>query len=209
MGADQKQGLPCYYSILGVSSESSINEIKRAYRKLAMQWHPDRLTRTPSILGEANRKFQRIQEAYAVLSDHRKRAMYDAGLYDPEDQEDEGLSDFVQEMLNLMAQDRRQDKSYSTEELQTMLLEMARGFETSSWHRTPSILEEPRNSKRARYDANRKMDSGGSHISLSGWGVVGIGITFGKRNGHDVACLNCWTGAWGYRRSGRWNGLVS
>ncbi|KAG5236820.1 chaperone protein [Salix suchowensis] len=154
MGADEKQGLPCYYSILGVSSESSINEIKRAYRKLAMVC----LTRTPSILGEANRKFQRIQEAYAVLSDHRKRAMYDAGLYDPEDQEDEGLSDFVQEMLNLMAQDRRQDKSYSTEELQTMLLEMARG-----------------NSKRARYDANRKMDSGGSHISLSGWGVYGCG----------------------------------
>lgn len=56
-----------------------------------------------------------------------------------------------------------------------MLLEMARGFETSSWHRTPSILEEPRNSKRARYDANRKMDSGGSHISLSGWGVYGCG----------------------------------
>ena len=36
MGADQQQGLPSYYSILGVSSESSINEIKRAYRKLAM-----------------------------------------------------------------------------------------------------------------------------------------------------------------------------
>ncbi|KAF9673983.1 hypothetical protein SADUNF_Sadunf10G0080500 [Salix dunnii] len=175
MGADQKQGLPSYYSILGVSSESSINKIKRAYRKLAMQWHPDRLTRTPSILGEANRKFQQIQEAYAVLSDHRKRTMYDAGLYDPEDQEDEGLSDFVQEILNLMAQDRRQDKSYSTEELQTMLLEMAQGFETSSCYCKPSILEEPRNSKRARYDANRKMDSGSSHFSLSGWGVYGCG----------------------------------
>eukprot|EP00258_Populus_trichocarpa_P051164 XP_024467183.1 uncharacterized protein LOC7459785 isoform X2 [Populus trichocarpa] len=110
MGADQQQGLPSYYSILGVSSESSINEIKRAYRKLAMQWHPDRLTRTPSLLGEAKRKFQQIQEAYAVLSDHRKRTMYDAGLYDPEDQEDEGLSDFVQEILNLMAQDKRQER---------------------------------------------------------------------------------------------------
>ncbi|KAG6759545.1 hypothetical protein POTOM_036027 [Populus tomentosa] len=175
MGADQQQGLPSYYSILGVSSESSINEIKRAYSKLAMQWHPDRLTRTPSLLGEAKRKFQQIQEAYAVLSDHRKRTMYDAGLYDPEDQEDEGLSDFVQEILNLMAQDKRQDKSYSMEELQTMLLEMAQGFETSSWHCTPSILEEPRNSKRARCDADPMMDRGSSHFSLSGWGVYGCG----------------------------------
>ncbi|KAB5538093.1 hypothetical protein DKX38_015626 [Salix brachista] len=88
-------------------------------------------------------------------------------------------------LFNTISMNGAQDKSYSTEELQTMLLEMARGFETSSWHRTPSILEEPRNSKRAS---------------------VGIGITFGKRN---VACLNCRTGAWGYRRSGRWNGLVS
>lgn len=175
MGADQQQGLPSYYSILGVSSESSINEIKRAYRKLAMQWHPDRLTRTPSLLGEAKRKFQQIQEAYAVLSDHRKRTMYDAGLYDPEDQEDEGLSDFVQEILNLMAQDKRQDKSYSMEELQTMLSEMAQGFETSSWYCTPSILEEPRNSKRARCDADPMMDRGSSHFSLSGWGVYGCG----------------------------------
>jgi hypothetical protein len=50
-----------------------------------------------------------------------------------------------------------QDKSYSMEELQTMLSEMAQGFETSSWYCTPSILEEPRNSKRARYDGQGKF----------------------------------------------------
>jgi hypothetical protein len=86
------------------------------------QWHPDRWTRTPSLLSEAKRKFQNIQEAYsgryafqdlwifciilvgeimllkcvfcfvlfgAVLSDPKKRTMYDAGLYDPQEEEDE------------------------------------------------------------------------------------------------------------------------
>ncbi|CAK7326723.1 unnamed protein product [Dovyalis caffra] len=168
-------GSPSYYSILGVSSESSIDEIKRAYRKLAMRWHPDRWTRTPSLLGEAKRKFQQIQEAYSVLSDQRKKTMYDAGLYDPEDEEDEGLSDFVQEILNLMAQDKRQGNSYSMEELQTMLMEMAQGFESSSWYCRPSILEEPRNPKRARWNANPMMDGGSSHFSVSGWGVLRTG----------------------------------
>jgi len=56
-----------YYNILGVSSDSSVEEIKRAYRKLAMQWHPDRWTKTPSLLGEAKHRFQQIQEAYSGM----------------------------------------------------------------------------------------------------------------------------------------------
>lgn len=84
-----EKGLESYYSILGVNSECSGEEIRRAYRKLAMQWHPDRWTRSPCLLGEAKRKFQQIQEAYSVLSDQRKRTMYDAGLYDPDDEQDE------------------------------------------------------------------------------------------------------------------------
>ncbi|KAL6011553.1 hypothetical protein ACLOJK_002001 [Asimina triloba] len=59
----------------------------------------------PSVVEEAKRRFQQIQEAYEVLSDGRKRTMYDAGLYNPqeEEEEDEGFYDFVQEMLSLMA----------------------------------------------------------------------------------------------------------
>lgn len=124
---------PSYYSALGVSVHSSVEEIRRAYRKLAMQWHPDRWTKTPSLLGKAKVKFQEIQEAYSVLSDERKRTLYDAGLYDPEEEEEEGFSDFVQEMLSLMAVARKEDKSYSMEELQTMFMEMAQEFEQSSW----------------------------------------------------------------------------
>ncbi|XP_024637681.2 chaperone protein DnaJ isoform X1 [Medicago truncatula] len=133
-----------YYSILGVSSDSSIDEIRRAYRKLAMQWHPDRWTRTPSLLSEAKCKFQNIQEAYsAVLSDPKKRSMYDAGLYDPQEEEVEDFSDFVDEMVSLMAEVRREEKVYGLEELQDMFMEMAEGFQSPSVYcGTPSVVDE-------------------------------------------------------------------
>ncbi|XP_010274644.1 PREDICTED: dnaJ homolog subfamily B member 8-like isoform X2 [Nelumbo nucifera] len=105
VGMNSDQSSTSYYNVLGVDKNSSVTDIRNAYRRLAMQWHPDRWTRTPSLLGEAKRKFQQIQEAYSVLSDEGKRTMYDAALcYDPDDEtEDEGLTDFVQEMLSLMA----------------------------------------------------------------------------------------------------------
>ncbi|GKU98056.1 hypothetical protein SLEP1_g11109 [Rubroshorea leprosula] len=68
-----------------------------------------------------------------VLSDHRKRILYDAGLYDPEDEEDEEFCDFVNEMMSMMAQTRKEEKYYSMEELQRMFMEMAQGFDMASW----------------------------------------------------------------------------
>lgn len=161
-----------YYGVLGVRMDSSVEEIRRAYRKLAMQWHPDRWTRTPSLLGEAKQRFQQIQEAYSVLSDQRKRTLYDAGLYDPDDEEDEGFSDFVQEMVTLMDQTRREEKSYSLEELQSMLLEMAQGFESPTWFCGPSILEDPGRSMRMRCDTN-SVSHRGSHLQTTGLGMFG------------------------------------
>lgn len=61
-----------YYEILEVSNSTSKDEIKNAYRKLAMQYHPDR-NKSP----DAEEKFKEISEAYAVLSDDEKRRQYD------------------------------------------------------------------------------------------------------------------------------------
>jgi DnaJ-class molecular chaperone len=68
-----------YYDILEVPKNSSETEIKKAYRRLAMKWHPDK---NPDNAEEAALKFQQIGEAYDVLSDMEKRAIYDKYGYD-------------------------------------------------------------------------------------------------------------------------------
>jgi len=61
-----------YYDILGVSKTASAAELKSAYRKLALQWHPDR-NKSP----DAETRFKEINEAYQVLSDSKKKQTYD------------------------------------------------------------------------------------------------------------------------------------
>jgi len=62
-----------YYKILGVDRKASADEIKKAYRKLAMQYHPDR---NPDDK-KAEERFKEFNEAYQVLSDEKKRSRYD------------------------------------------------------------------------------------------------------------------------------------
>src|SRR5262249_61827306 len=70
-----------YYEVLGVQRGAAEEEIKRAYRKLARQYHPDR---NPGDK-QAAETFKEIQDAYEVLSDKNKRARYDQfGHMDPE-----------------------------------------------------------------------------------------------------------------------------
>eukprot|EP01018_Ginkgo_biloba_P029904 Gb_04555 [translate_table: standard] len=63
-----------YYNILNVSKSATDDDLKKAYRKLAMKWHPDK---NPNNKKEAEAKFKQISEAYDVLSDSQKRAIYD------------------------------------------------------------------------------------------------------------------------------------
>uniref|UniRef100_A0A2N9G7Q4 J domain-containing protein n=1 Tax=Fagus sylvatica TaxID=28930 RepID=A0A2N9G7Q4_FAGSY len=63
-----------YYKILQVDKSAKDEDLKKAYRKLAMKWHPDK---NPNNMKEAESKFKEISEAYEVLSDPQKRAIYD------------------------------------------------------------------------------------------------------------------------------------
>ncbi|EDV37245.1 uncharacterized protein Dana_GF11522 [Drosophila ananassae] len=64
----------CYYEELGLQRTATDGDIKTAYRKMALRWHPDK---NPDCLAEAKERFQLIQQAYEVLSDPQERSWYD------------------------------------------------------------------------------------------------------------------------------------
>ena len=63
-----------YYEVLGIKKNATLDEIKKTYRELALRFHPDRVPHEQKK--EAEEKFKDISEAYAVLSDSNKRALY-------------------------------------------------------------------------------------------------------------------------------------
>ncbi|XP_078136635.1 dnaJ homolog subfamily B member 6b isoform X2 [Sander vitreus] len=63
-----------YYQTLGVQKNATQEDIKKAYRKLALKWHPDK---NPDNKEEAEKRFKELSEAYEVLSDENKRSTYD------------------------------------------------------------------------------------------------------------------------------------
>lgn len=69
-----------YYKILNVDKKADEKTIKKAYRKLALQWHPDKNNETPEQQKRAEKMFKEINEAWAVLSDPKKREQHDMGM---------------------------------------------------------------------------------------------------------------------------------
>ena len=78
-----------YYEVLGVDKNASEQDIKKAFRKLAMMYHPDR-----NKAKDAEAKFKEINEAYSVLSDKQKRATYDQFGHDGLNQQGFSSSSF-------------------------------------------------------------------------------------------------------------------
>jgi DnaJ family protein B protein 4 len=64
-----------YYKVLGIDKKATDDDIKKAYRKLALKWHPDK--HKDKLKDEATKKFQEISQAYDILSDSEKRKQYD------------------------------------------------------------------------------------------------------------------------------------
>lgn len=78
-----------YYEVLEVSRTSTPDQIKKAYRKLAVKWHPDK---NPDNLKEAEERFKEIGEAYTILSDPDKRSHYDRYGFEGPDSSATGFS---------------------------------------------------------------------------------------------------------------------
>ncbi|XP_019431708.1 PREDICTED: dnaJ homolog subfamily B member 6-like isoform X2 [Lupinus angustifolius] len=115
-----------FYGVLGLNKECTESELRIAYKKLALKWHPDRCSASGNskFVEEAKKKFQAIQQAYSVLSDANKRLMYDVGVYDSDDDEN-GMGDFLNEMVAMMSQTKpNENGGESFEELQQLFQDM-------------------------------------------------------------------------------------
>ncbi|MBA0611773.1 hypothetical protein Godav_012430 [Gossypium davidsonii] len=142
-------GGSCYYTILGIRKDASFSDIRAAYRKLALKWHPDRYVTNQAVAGEAKLRFQQIQEAYSVLSNGSKRSMYDASLYDPLEDDDQDFCDFMQEMISMM--NNVKDEGVSLEDLQKMFADMVGSGDGMSFNVNTDLTE----TKKAHFTASK------------------------------------------------------
>ncbi|XP_011079422.1 uncharacterized protein LOC105162932 isoform X2 [Sesamum indicum] len=189
-----------FYAVLGLKKECTTAELRNAYKKLAMKWHPDRCSASgnSNYVEEAKKKFQAIQQAYSVLSDANKRFLYDVGVYDCDDDDDEnGMGDFLNEMAAMMCKNKLNESSNeSFEELQQLFEEIFHSdsdtFGSSSRSATPPTRMSSQDSCNDTYSVSNKrnssdMISGNFTIEAThckGF-CIGTGSTSGKRQGGE------------------------
>ena len=88
-----------FYQILGVAHNASSSEIAKAYKKLALKWHPDK---NADNVGQATEKFKEIADAYQILNDSQEREKYDLELSKNKDEtfdQQHRLTEFYYEPL--------------------------------------------------------------------------------------------------------------
>lgn len=188
--AGEKQKNDDLYAVLGLKKECTEAELKNAYKKLALRWHPDRCSASgnSNFVEEAKRKFQAIQQAYSVLSDANKRLLYDVGVYDSDDDDDNGMGDFLTEMVAMMDQTKpNENGEESFEKLQELFQEMFNDdmdgfgpnsptsyFSSSSSSSSYSECSTSSN-KRNSSDMNNNLNSFQAHVHSFSMGRGGKG----------------------------------
>ncbi|KAI9119716.1 hypothetical protein K1719_009105 [Acacia pycnantha] len=138
------------YGVLGVNKDCSESELRHAYKKLALKWHPDRCLASGNskTIEEAKNKFQAIHHAYSVLSDINKRFLYDVGVYESDEDDDQnGMGEFLNEMVSMMSQTNPNEDGgeESMEELQQLFEQM---IEADNTNGAASRYEEGKRRKR-------------------------------------------------------------
>nr|CAD1825470.1 unnamed protein product [Ananas comosus var. bracteatus] len=134
------------YDVLGLKKECSDADLRIAYKKLAMRWHPDKFSarETRNAWMKRRRSSSKYREPTPVfLSDSSKRFLYDVGAYDSDDNDDDdhnGMEEFLGEMAQMMSQTKPSESGNETfEELQQLFVEMFQsdlgsGFGRSGTH---------------------------------------------------------------------------
>lgn len=152
------------YAVLELGKECTSTDLKNAYKKLAMRWHPDRCSASGNLRlsEESKKRFQAIQEAYSVLSDDNKRLLYDVGMYDKEDDEsNNGMCDFLSEMATMMSQTKPNENEEGTfEEFQQLFDDIFQPHDTQS---SASSSSSSSNARRSQNFCGKTEASGGTN----------------------------------------------
>ncbi|MCS6797305.1 MAG: molecular chaperone DnaJ [Myxococcota bacterium] len=197
-----------YYALLGVERTATAAEIKKAYRRLAMELHPDRNKHDP----QAEEKFKRVSEAYQVLSDPEKRELYDrfghAGLERSGYQGFVDVEDVFASMQDVFADlfgfgfsvgpRRRGRRGRGADAQVTVSISLREAF-TGTERAVPISLPEPCSSCRGTGAAEGKIVAcpacGGSGQMRRGRGPIVIAVTCGQCGGIGrlaaATCKDC------------------